>query len=113
MALPQVSVLRCPRGITEEVVVLKQEPSYFESARLFWFEEIFDDLDFYKVAIVSPPESPKFILRRYRNSPSPGVVMLVEKGGPDEMRRSVQQALDLLGLDKNSVTWVRDDLGSI
>lgn len=106
-ALTQLNLSHWPSSLTEEVAVLRQEVADFEQSRLVQFEETFDDLDYYKAAIVTLPNGRAFALKRYKNCPSPGLSLIVEHRQDTSPQVQIVEALAALGISNDSVVWLR------
>jgi len=110
MSLAQIPINLWPPDLTEEVAVLEQEPEDMERSGSVKFEKAHDDLDYFKAAVVVPAGGRSFALKRYQNSPLPGVGLIVAKAPPAELRLQLRDALKALGIELSCVTWARYDL---
>ena len=105
--MKQIKLIDWPCELTEEVAVIRQLPEQLEKEGLAHFEETFDDLDYFKAAIIYQDEF-IFALKRYRNCGSQGTSIWITRGSAEHINKSIDSVLHVLGLPKSALTWIRE-----
>ncbi len=98
-------------AINKAVAVLKHEPDDLEASLSINFTESYDDLDYFKIAILELDNGKQFCLLRYRGNPSGGTEIWVSKDSSN-FYNDINEILGSLNLNESDLKWKLDDSGS-
>src|SRR2546425_996364 len=96
-AFSQVSGSGWRPGRSQAIAVLRLTPAELTDRLRVEFEEMEDDLDRFKVAVVKSPSEHRFALVRYIHDPGKGTEIWAKSGGGD-MDAALREALSILNL---------------
>ena len=91
--------------------VLNKTPSFFEAERRITFTSSYDNLDYFKAALLAVGSGTRFLLKQYRGArPSTTTIYLSpENQGIEYITRTVHEIVSSLDLTDSDVLWERKD----
>ena len=103
-AFSQVSGSGWRPGRSHAIAALRLTPAELTSRLRVEFEEMEDDLDRFKVAVVQSPGDHRFALVRYIHNPSKGTEIWASSGLSD-MNAELREVLSILKLGLDDLAW--------
>lgn len=90
--------------INKAVAVIKYEPEDLERRLPVIFTESYDDLDYFKIAVMELNNGKQFCLLRYRGNPSSGTEIWISKDSLS-INDDTKQILNSLGFKESDLKW--------
>ncbi len=101
----QLDIKKWLLPINKAVAVIKYEPEYLEKKLPIVFSESFDDLDYFKIAVLELCSGKQFCLIRYRGNSSGGTEIWVSKDSLN-FNLEINEILDALNLYVSDIKWI-------